>query len=184
MNQLEMAYWTAWALGTALIVMSWMDIVSPETGWLGFAIAGAAVFVSYVVKWRGGEPARPASVLVTRAMLESKNHSYDDAIQRLRNGGTLVCEGLAITIRGETIYCSVVASRPVAQLDEMHAFEDGQRARREFDVVARMSPELAALAHERKLVIQLLTNYSDDGVVIGEIADDRMIWKIPRTAHA
>ena len=37
-----------WIGGTALIVGSWINIVTPQVGWVGFGIAGAGTLLSMV----------------------------------------------------------------------------------------------------------------------------------------
>lgn len=46
--------WAAWWAGTTLIVLSWFGVVSNVVGWIGFAGALAASFVSVMVSkyWR------------------------------------------------------------------------------------------------------------------------------------
>lgn len=50
--------WGGWWVGTIIIVLSWVNVVPPVVGWVGFGIAAAAAFVSVVVH-RGWKP--PAS---------------------------------------------------------------------------------------------------------------------------
>ena len=46
---LDRFLWGAWWIGTIVIVLSWVNVVPPVVGWVVFAIAGLAVFVSVVV---------------------------------------------------------------------------------------------------------------------------------------
>jgi hypothetical protein len=46
MTALYMACWALWLVGTALIVLSWMDVVSRPVGWIGFAVAAVGVLLS------------------------------------------------------------------------------------------------------------------------------------------
>lgn len=50
----DQVIWAVWWAGTALIVSSWLNIVSNTVGWIGFAAALASSVVSVVVKkyWR------------------------------------------------------------------------------------------------------------------------------------
>jgi hypothetical protein len=41
-------YWTAWILGSILIVLSWFRVVSSFIGWVGFFIALAATLTSVI----------------------------------------------------------------------------------------------------------------------------------------
>ena len=42
--------WAAWWLGTILIVLSWINVVSNTVGWIGFAAALASTFSSVVLE--------------------------------------------------------------------------------------------------------------------------------------
>lgn len=46
--QLYKLAWLIWVVGTALIVMSWVNIVSPTVGWTGFVIAMLGTLLSFV----------------------------------------------------------------------------------------------------------------------------------------
>jgi hypothetical protein len=49
--------WGAWWAGTIVIVLSWVDVVPPVVGWVGFGIAAIAAFVSVVVNRAWKPPA-------------------------------------------------------------------------------------------------------------------------------
>jgi hypothetical protein len=38
MNRKQLAWWL-WAIGTVVIALSWFHVVTPQVGWIGFAIA-------------------------------------------------------------------------------------------------------------------------------------------------
>jgi hypothetical protein len=42
--------WALWVGGTILIVLSWVNVVSNEVGWLGFAVSLVGALVSYTVQ--------------------------------------------------------------------------------------------------------------------------------------
>jgi hypothetical protein len=46
--------WGMWWAGTALIILSWFNVVSNTVGWIGFAVALASSFISVMVNkhWR------------------------------------------------------------------------------------------------------------------------------------
>jgi hypothetical protein len=46
--QLPKVIWVFWLAGVALIFASWARVVSPDMGWLGFAVAGIAAFISWI----------------------------------------------------------------------------------------------------------------------------------------
>jgi hypothetical protein len=39
--------WVLWICGTVVIVASWLDIVTPTVGWVGFGIALAGTLLSF-----------------------------------------------------------------------------------------------------------------------------------------
>src|SRR5438477_2851827 len=41
----DRAVWLTWWIGTILIVLSWMQVVSNEIGWAGFGISAASFFL-------------------------------------------------------------------------------------------------------------------------------------------
>ena len=53
-QKLDRVVWFTWWAGTALIVMSWLSIVSNPIGWVGFAIACASSIISVIARryWR------------------------------------------------------------------------------------------------------------------------------------
>jgi hypothetical protein len=78
-------YWAAWLTGTALIVLSWARVVTPTVGWIGFTTACGAALLSYIPR-RSSPPASEDWAVLTTAMLESKDRSYESVIQHLRGG--------------------------------------------------------------------------------------------------
>jgi hypothetical protein len=44
--------WGMWIGGTILIVASWVDIVSPTVGWVGFGVALLGTLLSFVAQQR------------------------------------------------------------------------------------------------------------------------------------
>jgi hypothetical protein len=39
-----------WVVGTVLVVLSWIDVVPPRIGWVGFVIAGVGWLVSLLLR--------------------------------------------------------------------------------------------------------------------------------------
>jgi hypothetical protein len=39
-----------WIVGTVIVVLSWIDVVSPTIGWVGFAIGGIGTLISLKVR--------------------------------------------------------------------------------------------------------------------------------------
>jgi len=50
MVRLNQTTWIMWWAGTALIVLSWINIVSPVVGWIGFSAALASTFISVIAR--------------------------------------------------------------------------------------------------------------------------------------
>jgi hypothetical protein len=46
MRKKQLAWWL-WAAGTALIVLSWFSVVTPQVGWGGFAISVCGSMLSW-----------------------------------------------------------------------------------------------------------------------------------------
>jgi hypothetical protein len=46
--------WLLWIAGTAVIVASWLDVVTPAVGWIGFAAALAGSMLSSNLRTRTG----------------------------------------------------------------------------------------------------------------------------------
>jgi len=51
--------WVLWIGGTAVIVASWLNIVTPAVGWVGFGIALAGTLLSLTGQQRQQPPAKP-----------------------------------------------------------------------------------------------------------------------------
>jgi len=53
-RRLDRVVWLTWWAGTALIVLSWLSVVSNAVGWLGFAVACASTITSVIARryWR------------------------------------------------------------------------------------------------------------------------------------
>src|SRR5262249_38754281 len=98
MTMLTRICWIAWAVGTGLIILSWSAVVSAEVGWTGFIISLAAALVSYLPA-KAAMSGRGQSALLTRAMLEAKDHGYDLAMQHMRRGGAVFFDGLIFAVR-------------------------------------------------------------------------------------
>jgi hypothetical protein len=55
MTPLYRACWALWVCGTALIVLSWVDVVPVLVGWVGFGVALVGTLLSFVAQ---GSPRR------------------------------------------------------------------------------------------------------------------------------
>jgi hypothetical protein len=61
MTALHTACWALWLVGTALIVLSWVDVVSRPVGWVGFAVAVVGVLLSSAAR-KQSPPSTPADL--------------------------------------------------------------------------------------------------------------------------
>lgn len=61
MNLLNLA-WALWIVGTALVILSWMNVVSVQIGWGGFAIGTVGFILSRIPIAHGQDdgPVSPA----------------------------------------------------------------------------------------------------------------------------
>jgi hypothetical protein len=55
--------WWMWAIGTALVVLSWVDVVSTTVGWCGFVIGLAGSAASWGVRPPSGEAQPPTEAV-------------------------------------------------------------------------------------------------------------------------
>jgi membrane-bound ClpP family serine protease len=44
--------WIVWIIGTALIILSWIHVVSGTIGWVGFVLALVGVVLSFIARGR------------------------------------------------------------------------------------------------------------------------------------
>jgi hypothetical protein len=170
-------YWFAWLAGTGLILLSWVDVVSPTIGWVGFGIACGAAFLSYIPRGRG-QGKTENWVVLTKAMIDSKDRGYDVAMEQLRKGGMVYYDGIAFCVRpGNEIACAVVASWPVAELDEVGVLRDVERTKAWFEALSRLSPEIAAIALGKNLRVSLFSDYGPEAFEICQVGEGRIEWK-------
>jgi hypothetical protein len=53
--------WAMWIGGTILIIASWVDIVSPTVGWIGFGVALLGTLLSFGIQQRQQQTQPPPS---------------------------------------------------------------------------------------------------------------------------
>jgi hypothetical protein len=56
MTPLYKACWLLWLGGTVLIVLSWVDVVTPAVGWVGFGVALVAALLSLAAPKQAPRP--------------------------------------------------------------------------------------------------------------------------------
>jgi hypothetical protein len=173
-------YWSVWLVGSALIVLSWEDIVSPTLGWVGFSLACGAAFASYLPQRRVARKAQEWAVL-TKAMVEARDHGYQVAMEHLGRGRTIVYEGLAFALRpGDEVALAAVASAAPAELDEARVLRDAEQAQACLENLARLSSEVAAAVHAKKVRVTLMSEFGARGKEICSVADGRVEWQMKR----
>lgn len=171
------ACWIGWIVGAVLIMLSRWDLVSNELGWAGFYVASATAVISYFPRFARRQRSDDWAVL-TKSMLDSKDHGYDTAIARLQQGGTVFFDGLAFAARPcDELALATVASLPASLMDERRALQDAERAQATFEAIARSSPEIAALASDKQIRVSLLSEYGANGVEICRITSGEVEWK-------
>jgi hypothetical protein len=163
-------------LGVGLFIMSWNGIVPTTIGWVGFAIAVAAIVGSHFLPKLAGVSEPEWAVLTTR-MLETRNYSYHAAMNRFRSGGVLLYEGNSFAFRPDNqIACGTVASVPASELNETIAREDARQARIDFDKLVAESPEFAEFVSGYTFRVSLFSEFGNSAIELCQIVDDRFKW--------
>jgi hypothetical protein len=172
-------YWLAWAIGTILIVLSWVGVVTPEVGLTGFVIACGTSLVAYFTS-RSSLPPRRETVVLTREMLESGDAGYELAMRHLSRGGSVLFDGLAFAPRRDAEFCLVAAaSCPLNELDEPQIKRDVQRVRNQFLDLRRKSPEVAAVAAGKTLRVILTSELAGRAVQVCQVVNGQIHWQLP-----
>lgn len=167
-------YWPAWIIGTALIVLSWMQWVTPTVGWVGFAIAGIATLGSYVLPSIVGGKQDDYVVLDSR-LLATKDDAYRDVMERFRNGASLMYDGVVFVFRpGNEIACGIVASS--ADLDDASARETANHAESVFSTLKSASPEFASAVADRTFRISIMS-IDDHATEICRVVNRELQWQ-------
>lgn len=170
-------YWPAWWIGTALIIGSWLGIVSPTIGWIGFSVAAVAAFGSYVLPRFAGVKEEEWALLTTR-MLDTHDNGYRIAMERFQNGGSLMYDGVGFALRpNNEIACATVASVPVDELNNTIAFADATNAKALFETLVHRSPEFASAVAGRVFRVSILSDFGATGVEVCRVVGDSVDWE-------
>jgi hypothetical protein len=168
-------YWVAWWIGTALIAGSWFNIVTPTVGWIGFALAGAAVLGSYVLPSLAGIKAEDYVMLDSR-LLQKKGDTYYQAIERFRNGASLAYDGVAFGFRpNNEITCAIVAASN--NLDDAAATETAQHAKSVFEKLLLESDEFAEAVSGRTFRISIVSGFEPNARELCRVIDGKLDWQ-------
>lgn len=174
--------WLCWIGGAVLIAASQLSLVSAELGWTGFYVTLGAAVLSYLPRRDAQTPTKTVDwAILTKAMLEAKDHGYDSAINRLQMGDTVLYDGLAFALRpGNALRLASAVSLPPGEMDEIRALRDAEQARTAFEALARSSPEIAALASDKQIHVSLLSELGGGGVEVCRVTDGQVDWPSKR----
>lgn len=169
------AYWPAWWTGTALIALSWFEIVTPTVGWIGFTLAGTAALGSYVLPSLAGVVPEDLVILDSR-LLNSRSTSYHNAIERFRNGALLMFDGVVFGFRpNDEIACSIVTD--VAELDERTARELADHAQAVFEELCEESIEFKSAVNGQTFRVSIMSGTDQSARELCRVVDDRLEWR-------
>jgi hypothetical protein len=169
--------WFCWIAGGLLIAASHLDIVSTEVGWVGFYVTLGAAVLSYLPTRNAPPPAKTEDwAILTKPMLQAKDHSYDSAINRLQLGDTVFYDGLAFAVRDNIVRLATVASLPPGEMDEIRALRDAEQARNAFESLARSSAEITNLSSEKQVQVSLLSEFGGKGFEVCRVIEGEVAW--------
>jgi len=167
-------YWPAWWTGTAIIAASWFDIVTPAVGWVGFALAGTAVLGSYLLPSLAGIKPEDFVMLDSR-LLQTKDDTYHNVIERFQNGASLTFDGVTFGFRPN----NEIASGTVAgsnDLNDVSALEIAKHAQNVFEKLLSESTEFAAAVTGRTFRISILSGFDPNAHELCRIVDGKLAW--------
>jgi hypothetical protein len=169
------AYWPAWWIGTALIVASWLNVVSPTIGWIGFALAGTAALGSYLMpSFAGIKP--DDYVMLDSRLVKNKGDAYCDAMERFRNGATLMYDGVAFGFRpNNEIACGVLAG--TVTLTESSAMELAEHAQSVFAQLKSESEEFASAVADHKFRTSIMSGHGAYARELCRVIDGKLHWQ-------
>ena len=67
---------------------------------------------------------------------------------------------------------------PVADLDDGQVMRYVEHAKRVFEKLTRLSPELAAIASDKTLRISVMSDYSERAIEVCRFVNGRIEWKV------
>lgn len=149
-------YSPVWWVGTGLVVLSWIRVVPPLVGWIGFGITLAV--------WAGGSMLPKLVgikaedfVALNSQMLLARGENYLQAMQRFAQGATLMYDGICFGLRPpQEIASALVAPSSTDELKDQVVRELAAFATGVFDNLKATSPEFAATVLNRTVRISLV----------------------------
>ncbi len=169
----------AWLAGTALIIASWFNLVPNQVGWVGFFVACGAAFVSYLPAKRGTGSTQADWAFLTKAMVDARDHGYDVAVDRIRNGGTVHYEAISFSIPapGGSVHVIAPASRPADEVDEIAVQRLVSTVTETLRALSGRAPEFAESLLDKPIRITIVSEPGDGATVICEYVDGTILWK-------
>lgn len=169
------AYWPAWWIGTALIIASWLNVVTPTIGWIGFALAGTAALGSYVLQSIAGIKPEDYVILDSR-LVKNKGDAYYNAMERFRNGATLMYDGVAFGFRpNNEIACGVLAGTET--LTELSAMELAAHTQSVFAQLQSECEEFASAVADHTFRISIMSGHDAHARELCRVIDGKLQWQ-------
>lgn len=169
------AYWPAWWIGSALIAASWFHIVTPTIGWIGFALAGTAALGSYILPSIAGIKPEDYVILDSR-LIKNKGDAYYNAMERFRNGTTLMYDGVVFGFRpNNEIACGILAGTET--LTESSAMERAEHAQSVFSQLQAECPEFASAVAAHSFRISIMSGPDSNARELCRVVDGKLQWQ-------
>lgn len=168
------AYQPVWWIGTALVVASWLNVVTPTIGWIGFALAGTAALGSYVLTSIAGIKQQDYVILNSR-LVKNKDDAYYNAMERFRNGATLMYDGVAFGFRpNNEVACGVVAG--TVTLTESFAMELAEHAQSVFVQLQAECKEFASAVADHTFRVSIMSGQDAYSRELCRVVDGNLQW--------
>ena len=165
----------AWWGGTILIALSWFGVVTPTVGWVGFALAGAVSLGSYIFPSLAGVKPEDYVILDSR-LLNVKGDAYFNAIERFRNGASLMYDGVVFGFRpNNEIACGIVAD--TTDLDDTAAAELARHAKSVFDKLVFECAEIKSAVEGRTFRISIMSGVDQSARELCRVVDGQLDWR-------
>jgi hypothetical protein len=172
--------YVCWAVGAILIVLSRFKFVPTSLGWFGFYVACAAAALTYL-RFGAGNTQQNESKLLTRDILNARNHLYDAVIQHFREGKPIFFDGLSfLTAPDNQLFLYSVGMKPPAEMDETQALQDAKAAIQTFSSLANASHDIGHIAGDRTMTVILLSDLGSKGFEVCRVTGGNVTWAVRR----
>ena len=171
-----------WWGGIALIAGSWLGVVTPTVGWVGFGLTGvAALGLKFMPRDRAsGEPDGTDRVALNSRHLSTRGAAYHDVMHRFTEGAALFHDGVGFFLRGEYappdhwVACGVPAD--AAEVSDAAALAAADYAGTVFDRLLAISPEFAAAVAGRERVVSVWADGDNGAVECCRVVGGEIEW--------